>query len=57
MLDVPTLFQTAAAALIWLTMAARLSPGYIVDGPVLETKNGTVLLVSVVRSNRATIGV
>ena len=49
--------QGDAEAIGWLTRAARVSPGYIVEGPVLETKKGTVLFVSVVRSNRATIGV
>jgi hypothetical protein len=51
-----TLFQTLEAATIWLIIAGTLSPGYILDGPVLETKNGTVLLDSVFRSKRATIG-
>jgi hypothetical protein len=55
MLDELTLFHTLAAALIWLIIAGRLSPEYILEGPLLETKNGTVLLDSVVKSNRATI--
>jgi hypothetical protein len=57
MLDVLTLFHTLAAALIWLSMAAILSPGKNLEGPAPDTKNGTVLLDSVFKSNRATIGV
>jgi hypothetical protein len=38
-------------------MAATLSPGYILEGPVPEIKKGTVLLDNVFKSNRATIGV
>src|SRR5579863_8586071 len=57
MLEVLKPFQMPAAALIWLTTAASVSPGYILDGPAAETKNGTVLLDSVFRSKRATIGV